>query len=138
MAHICDNCDKELDRQLFCENKCRMQYVRKTNEARLLTGETKRNADKERGLNKIIQDQISEVEKLRAEIETLSSPQDRKPSKEELQAIISTIEKKPDPVVPRFAPRVSQNADGEYLNASGMSNPRYDPQEGYDDPAIEL
>ena len=95
---------------------------------------------KEKGLQKIIQAQITEIENLQAEIEKLQAPQDRKPSKEELQAMISTIEKKPDPIVPRFSPRTQQNENGEYLNAPGKNNPAYDPsgQRHYDDPAIEL
>ena len=27
----CDNCEQELDRHLFCSNKCRMRFVRKAN-----------------------------------------------------------------------------------------------------------
>lgn len=42
----CNNCDKELDRCVFCSDKCRKQYVRKADKKNVVLDNSVRKADK--------------------------------------------------------------------------------------------
>ncbi len=140
---LCDHCGIKKEKPSFCSPKCRKQswldiapsvrYVPAT-DARIAALEKRIET-----LNKLYQESEAQCQEYADEIIALKAAPQSTPL-ETLKEKIKEIETKPAPVqLPATrGSRTEQNADGEYLNAPGKTNPAYDYGHGYAEPAVSL
>ena len=116
MIHICDYCGNEYQRNSFCKSSCKVLFHRKGAPEKISKPDP-RDAQIE-NLNKLYQEAMAMLEKRAEELAKRTEPQDRKPTKEELQATIDAIpaqrESPPQPATgaPRYG--VPYREDGNY------------------------